>query len=234
MILRPLRQSSKSLQNCGPFNFQSCATISPVSTVNTSVDVSSRRSFSFYSTNQPGNTNYNNNNNRSTSRFSAPVYQIFGEESAFGLRAILPDFRLLDSGTIVLNKGGRGKVLLQWTPRGADGKYQWDNSTRFALTPEEAASVFLARLDPQKLVFWEYSQRGDAATESNVPVAMATVVRRPSMDTSLGSGNVADNNLPQKVFRASLQSDGSVELTVDYERDGMGGQDPPTTSERVR
>ncbi|KAL3916992.1 MAG: hypothetical protein SGARI_007824 [Bacillariaceae sp.] len=65
-----------------------------------------------------------------------PSYQVYGESTALTVRAIPPEFRQLASGTIVTNNSGKGKLLLQWTPRAQDGKYQWDNSIRFALAAE--------------------------------------------------------------------------------------------------
>jgi hypothetical protein len=38
----------------------------------------------------------------------------------------------------------------------------------------------------------------------------------------------------QKVFRAFPRPDGSVQLVVDYELNGQGGQEPPSEKEAVR
>jgi hypothetical protein len=38
----------------------------------------------------------------------------------------------------------------------------------------------------------------------------------------------------QKVFRAFPRPDGSVQLVMDYELNGLGGQEPPTEKEAVR
>ena len=79
---------------------------------------------------------------------------MYGEEVAFSIKAIPPEFRALASGTVVLDSGKRGRFLFEWAPMdnssggdyGTGRKYRWDATTRFALTAEEAASL-LARLD---------------------------------------------------------------------------------------
>jgi hypothetical protein len=52
----------------------------------------------------------------------SPSYQVYGEESALTVKAIMPGFRALGSSTMVLDSRRRGKFLLEWTPRNADGK----------------------------------------------------------------------------------------------------------------
>lgn len=172
---------------------------------------------------------YGNNNSNSQSRLGGPSYQVYGENTAFTIRAIPPEFRQLASGTIVTSNAsnGRGRLLLQWTPRDSNGKYQWDHSIRFALAAEEAASVFLARLDPQKLLL---AQQNDIVMPDTV--SMTEIVRRPNNNSPEGGG-FFENDMPEKVFRAQLQGDGTVQLTVDYERDGVGGQAPPSPTEAV-
>jgi hypothetical protein len=183
----------------------------------------SKRNFSFYGNNPQGNPQ---------SKLGGPSYQIYGETTALTVRAIPPEFRRLASGTIVTSNtgNGRGRLLLQWTPRDSNGKYQWDESIRFALAAEEAASVFMAQLDPQKLLLVP-QQHGQIATADTV--AMAEIVRRPNANSNPESSGFFGIDVPEKVFRATLQRDGSVQLTVDYERDGIGGQDPPTSLETV-
>ncbi|KAL3906105.1 MAG: hypothetical protein SGILL_009409 [Bacillariaceae sp.] len=157
------------------------------------------------------------------------------------VRVIPPEFRQLASGTIVSANNSRGKLLLQWTPRDPDGRYQWDSSTRFALAPEEAASVFLARLDPQKLLLMQQQQQqqqqngsgSDESSDDGIPstVAVAEIVRRHNPNNPHAEGGFFDDQMPEKVFRARLQGDGSVQLVIDYERDGIGGQESPSPNE---
>ena len=63
-------------------------------------------------------------------------------------------------------------------------------------------------------------------------VAQVELVRRANNNQD--GGGFFDNDMPEKVFRARLQGDGSVQLTVDYEHNGVGSQQPPNPTEAVR
>jgi len=146
------------------------------------------------------------------------AYTVYGEEFAFSIRAILPEFRVLPSGMVVLDAGKRGRLLLEWTPCGGHNdennnhsgrrSYRWDVCTRFALTAEEAASL-LARLD-----------RGDPGVEFTRNVGSDN-----NNNNYTGGGNSGPNI--QKVFLAknigagggddgSRHSNDGVSLLVDY------------------
>ena len=125
----------------------------------------------------------------------SPAYTVYGEEFAFTVKAIPPEFRALKSGTVVLDASKRGRLLFEWTPIASGhnsdgpGRYQWNSSTKFALTAEEAGSL-LAKLD-----------RGDTSVEFSRRI------------TAMGSVD--------KVFIAkTIELDGSkndgVSLLVDY------------------
>ncbi|KAG7339460.1 Whirly transcription factor domain containing protein [Nitzschia inconspicua] len=201
------------------------------------------RNFSFYQ-----NNNNNSYNTFHPNQLMGPSYQIYGEDSALTVRAIPPEFRQLPSGKIVLNTANsRGRLLLQFNPRSQDGRYQWDQSIRFALSAEEAASVFLARLDPQRLYMSQHSHNNnnnnddDTVTIAQPPntVAVAEIVRRanannfpdPTTPPPRFDEINSNDSIPEKIFRARLQDDGSVHLVVDFERDGIGGQEPPSNNE---
>lgn len=51
-----------------------------------------------------------------------PSYQVYGEESALTIKAMMPGFKALGSSSMVLDNRRRGRILLEWTPRNADGK----------------------------------------------------------------------------------------------------------------
>lgn len=190
-----------------------------------------------------------------------PSYQVYGEETALTIRAIPPEFRVLPkSGTIVLDSSKRGRLLFEFTPRnnsnnnygtnsstgsgGGGSKYQWDKPIRFALTAEEAASL-LATLDDAG------SNNGGNGVNQPVVVEIVRTPRPPGMSPRPGGGGgggpgfYADDNTaismetnknPDKVFRARFLPPGSgsaIELAVDFEYDGRGGQDPPTMNESV-
>ena len=39
------------------------------------------------------------------------------------VKVLLPSFRVLRSNTLVLDKNKKGRILLEWTPRTADGTF---------------------------------------------------------------------------------------------------------------
>jgi hypothetical protein len=89
------------------------------------------------------------------------------------------------------------------------GRFSWDTPIRFALSPEEAG-LLIAKIP--KLQTLEF-------------------VRKASSDSSQFSDISVES--AEKVFRAIPKEDGSVIFTVDFEINGMGGQEPPTAKEAV-
>jgi hypothetical protein len=185
----------------------------------------------------------------------APSYQVYGEEIALTIRAIPPEFRVLPkSGSIVLDGNKRGRLLFEFVPRNTSNnfgtsygggstsgsKYQWDKPIRFALTAEEAASL-LAQLE-------DVNQQPPVVVEvvrTSRPLSSSPTPSYPPRGGGPGFFSDDNNNTvimetnknPDKVFRARLLPPGSgsaIELIVDYEYEGRGGQDPPTMNESVR
>lgn len=132
-----------------------------------------------------------------------PAYTVYGETFAFTMKAIPPEFRTLPSGTTILDASKRGRFLLEWTPMGSghddngygsgNRRYQWDASTRFALTAEEAGSL-LAKLD-----------RGDSSVEFS---------RRVSGD-QMGQQTLDKVFLAKPIKVEETKNDG-ISLLVDY------------------
>lgn len=89
------------------------------------------------------------------------------------------------------------------------GRFSWDTPIRFALSPEEAG-LLIAKIP--KLQTLEF-------------------VRKASSDSSQFSDMAVES--AEKVFRAIPKEDGSVLFTVDFEMNGMGGQEPHTAKEAV-
>jgi hypothetical protein len=179
-----------------------------------------------------------------------PSYQIYGEESAFTVKAIPPEYQALPSKYATNNNSSNspalavkksGRLLLEWTLRDMNtNKYQWNSSVKFALSPEEASSFFMIRLDSQLATLSGFVRGRENTTPLTVTgtsvVAATEIVRRPSTTiASSGGGGFYNNNnnnnnnssIPEKVLRGQLLHDGSLHLVVDYERDGVGGQEPP-------
>jgi hypothetical protein len=54
---------------------------------------------------------------------SQPQYAIFGEKTMLSIKMIPPTFRCLKNGSIVLDQNKKGRILLEWSPRGDGGKF---------------------------------------------------------------------------------------------------------------
>ena len=50
-----------------------------------------------------------------------PQYTVFGETCMLGFKVIMPEFRLLKSNTLVVDKSKHGKVMMEWLPRNGEG-----------------------------------------------------------------------------------------------------------------
>ena len=73
------------------------------------------RSFSSYHGNggNPGNSGGTRMN---------PAYQVYGEESALTIKAIIPGFKTYGK-SIVQDKSRKGRLLFEWTPRNSQGMF---------------------------------------------------------------------------------------------------------------
>jgi hypothetical protein len=148
-----------------------------------------------------------------------PSYQIYGENTAFTMKCIMPGFRIVGNRTVIMETSKKGRLLLEFTPRQAHdtSKFAWDRSLKFALSAEEIGTL-VARLSTLQPV--EFARQ--TAQNSNAQYGF----HGTNDDKGMGS--------LQKVFRAIPNSDGSIQFSVDYELDGRGGQDPPNPKESVR
>jgi hypothetical protein len=164
---------------------------------------------SFSSTAAGGGTGLNAN----------PSYQIYGENTAFTMKCIMPGFRIVGNRTVIMETSKKGRLLLEFTPRQAhdNAKFAWDRSLKFALSAEEIGTL-VARLSTLQPV--EFARQ--TAQNSNAQYGFH------------GNNNDKGMGSLQKVFRAIPNSDGSIQFSVDYELDGRGGQDPPNPKESVR
>ncbi|GAX09888.1 hypothetical protein FisN_11Lh131 [Fistulifera solaris] len=85
-----------------------------------------------------------------------PMYTVYGADCYFNLKVILPKFRTRNN---VLSTDGfpqYGSLLLEWVPRGSDGKGTPDRSLRFALSPQEAGLL----IDQARNETVEFSRTG--------------------------------------------------------------------------
>jgi hypothetical protein len=148
-----------------------------------------------------------------------PSYQIYGENSAFTMKCIMPGFKIVGNRTVIMETTKKGRLLLEFTPRQAHdtARFAWDQSVKFALSAEEIGTL-VARL----------------STSQPVEFARQTAQNNNAQYGFHGSNDDKGMGSLQKVFRAIPKSDGSIQFSVDYELDGRGSQDPPNPKEAVR
>lgn len=168
------------------------ATVQP-SALDKQVSTSCTRSLSTY-----GGSNYNNNIR------AYPKYSVFGE-NFLGMKIMPPGFRLIKNEILALDNTRKGRILLEFSPRGPDGKYVWTEVIRFGLGAEEVG-LLVNQLPHYKV---EFSR-----------VAQGT--RNDSGEQSYGGAVVSD--MPEKVLTVEPGEHGAVNFTIDFVRDGVGGQ----------
>jgi hypothetical protein len=156
------------------------------------------------------------NTDRSFSSYNAnPSYQIYGENTAFTMKSIMPGFKIVGSKTVIVDNNKKGRLLLEFTPRtSSEGRFAWDQAIKFALSAEEVGTL-LSRLSNSHTV--EFARQ---TGQSGNP-------QYGFHNEDMGQGTL------QKVFRAIPNPDGTVQFSIDYELEGRGGQDPPNPQESV-
>ena len=135
-----------------------------------------------------------------------PQYAIHGEAHMLNIKMIVPGYRLIKGESIAVDNSKKGRMLLEFTPRGSSGNYLWSDTVRFALSCEEVG-LLISQL-PQYEV--ELSR---AATNS-----------QDIEDTS--KFGAITNDMPDKVLRITPGEGASVKFMLDFVRDGVGGQSP--------
>jgi hypothetical protein len=102
------------------------------------------------------------------------------------------------------------------------GRFSWDTPIRFALSAEEIGSIIskvtLAHATGKLLPLEYVRASGPPSSQSNSQFANVEVAKTSA----------------DKVFRVVPHGDGSVKFGIDFELNGRGGLDPPTTKEAVR
>jgi hypothetical protein len=128
-----------------------------------------------------------------------PQYPIHGETALLSMKIILPGFKVQKSDILALDTTRKGRMLLEFIPRGPDGKYIWTDSIRFGLSVEELG-LLVNQLPHYKVEFCRVQQA-----------------------SSLQQGVME----PDKVLTVEPGELGAVNFTIDYILDGVGGQAPP-------
>ncbi|KAL3936630.1 MAG: hypothetical protein SGBAC_008090 [Bacillariaceae sp.] len=143
---------------------------------------------------------------------ASPSYQIYGEEIAFGVKCIMPSFRLVGNRTVVTDNKNKGRLLLEFTPRQQhdNSRFAYDQAIKFALSAEEVGTLV-------------------ACLSHGQPVELA---RQTGGQGQYGfHGNAPGVGSLQKILRAMPDHGGAATLSIDYELDGRGGQEPPNPNE---
>jgi hypothetical protein len=101
------------------------------------------------------------------------------------------------------------------------GRFSWDTPIRFALSAEEIGSIV-------------YKVTLAHATGKLLPLEYVRASGPPSQSNSQFADVEVAKTSADKVFRVVPHGDGSVKFGIDFELNGRGGLDPPTTKEAVR
>lgn len=139
-------------------------------------------------------------------RTAYPQYHVFGERSMLCIKIILPKFRTVRGDALVTDKSGKGRMLLEFTPSSAERNYQWNDQVRFALSPEEVG-LFCNQLPHHEI---ELSRR-------------ATSFYPGEEDENNNLGAITNND-PVKILKVSPRDGASVAFTIDFVKNGIGGQ----------
>eukprot|EP00525_Craspedostauros_australis_P010503 CAMPEP_0198133560 /NCGR_PEP_ID=MMETSP1442-20131203/59627_1 /TAXON_ID= /ORGANISM="Craspedostauros australis, Strain CCMP3328" /LENGTH=264 /DNA_ID=CAMNT_0043794683 /DNA_START=204 /DNA_END=998 /DNA_ORIENTATION=+ len=126
-----------------------------------------------------------------------PSHLVFGDTSAFVVKAIAPEFKTYNS-TMSLDYTKRGRLLLEWVPKLGDGKFNWKTPVRFALSADEAAEVVSRTAMQEKTEFFRKvsSSNGQYQNQS--------------------SGDF-DGEQVEKVCTVEPSDDGCVEFKLDHQ-----------------
>jgi hypothetical protein len=89
----------------------------------TSHQLRTRRSLSFYNQSPPGDGGSGGSSYSSPALRAFPTYAVFGENCLLSIKMLPPMFRVHpNSNTLLLDSNKKGRILLEWTPRVANGK----------------------------------------------------------------------------------------------------------------
>jgi hypothetical protein len=148
-----------------------------------------------------GGSNYNNNTQQQGLR-AFPQFTVYSD-TLLAVKLMPPGFRVIKNSILAPDTSRKGRILLEFAPRGADGKYVWTDAVRFALSAEEVG-LLVNQLPHYKVEF----------------------SRLPPTGGDEYSGGVVSNDMPEKVLTVEPGELGAINFTLDYVRDGVGGQSP--------
>jgi Whirly transcription factor len=131
---------------------------------------------------------------------SFPQYFVGSETAGLALKTMLPGLRVARGDILTHDNTRKGRMLLEFTPRGVDGKYVWNDVLRFGLSVEECG-LLVNQLPHYKVEFSRAPQKLLAQTNNMME--------------------------PDKVLTVEPAELGAVDFTIDFVLNGIGGQTPP-------
>lgn len=135
-----------------------------------------------------------------------PQYAVHGEAHMLSIKMIAPGYRLVKGEALVVDNARKGRMLFEFTPRGGNGNYLWQDQTRFALSAEEVGLVC-----------------------NQLPQFPVELSRLPNTSAPGEDGDMfaaVSNDMPDKVLKIAPAEGASVSFSIDFVRDGVGGQSP--------
>jgi len=136
-----------------------------------------------------------------------PQYTIFGTTTALSVRSILPQFKRAGSDGVSVER--RGKLVLEFVPRAQTGAgFLWKEKTPFSLSVEEIG-LCISQL-PGNSVELSHAYYGAESDDEG----SRSGVTQTSGDSI------------EKVLTIQQAEGSSVKFTVDYMKNGVGGEDP--------
>jgi hypothetical protein len=145
-----------------------------------------------------------------------PQYTVFGPDSALSVRAVLPQFKRAGNDGVSVDR--RGKLVFEFVPRNASGAgFAWTDKTNFSLSVEEVG-LLLSQL-PGNGVELSHSMNYGVGSDG---------------DESGGRGVTQySGDLVEKVLTIQPGEGSTLNLKIDYVKDGVGGQSHPQYDETI-
>lgn len=132
-----------------------------------------------------------------------PQYTAFDQNAALSIRPQMPIFKKAGADGVSVDR--RGKIILEFIPRntGSTG-FAWGNKTSFSLSVEEIGLCL--------------SQLPGVGVELSHKLHYA--------DGEDGHGMISSGDVIDKVLTIEPKDGATVLFTIDYCKDGVGGQSP--------
>jgi hypothetical protein len=141
---------------------------------------------------------------------------VFGPDSALSVRAVLPQFKRAGNDGVSVDR--RGKLVFEFVPRNASGAgFAWTDKTNFSLSVEEVG-LLLSQL-PGNGVELSHSMNYGVGSDGD-----------ESGDRGVTQYS---GDLVEKVLTIQPGEGSTLNLKIDYVKDGVGGQSHPQYEETI-